>query len=153
MAGVEIELIVRGICCLIPGIEGVSDNITVRSIVGKYLEHSRIYTFHNEGNEKIYLSSADWMPRNLNRRVELLFPIEAEHIREGIRHNLDIQLKDVVKAKIKDSSNYYNRIDRRGKEVINSQAYFENEAMEITKAYDKVEHGEIFVPRMSEDGE
>jgi polyphosphate kinase len=123
MAGVEIDLIVRGICCLIPGIKDVSENISIRSIVGKYLEHSRIYYFYNDGKENIYLSSADWMPRNLNRRVELLFPIEAEQIKARVMHMLAIQLKDVVKAKVKDKNKNYNRIDRRGKEIINSQNY------------------------------
>lgn len=151
MAGVEIELIVRGICCLIPGIKDVSENITVRSIIGKYLEHSRIYIFYNEGYKKIFLSSADWMPRNLNRRVELLFPIEAEHVREAVLHNLDIQLKDVVKTKIKDTNCNYNRIDRRGKDVINSQSYCETEALKNVQKFEKEEQEEIFIPRMSND--
>jgi len=150
MAGVKIELIVRGICCLIPGIKDVSENIVVRSIVGKYLEHSRIYTFHNDGQAKIYLSSADWMPRNLNRRVELLFPIEAEHVRREVQHNLDIQLRDVVKSKIKDKDLNYNRIDRRGKEVINSQSYLEEEAMNNVSSLEQEVQEEVFVPRMSQ---
>ena len=151
IAGVEIELIVRGICCLIPGIEGVSENITVRSIVGKYLEHSRIYYFYNDGKENLYLSSADWMPRNLNRRVELLFPLEAEHIKKRVMGMIDILLKDVVKAKIKDKDKDYNRIDRRGKEVINSQEYFENEAIIFEKKYYKEEIEKTFIPIMSHD--
>jgi len=150
IANVEIELIIRGICGLIPGIKGVSENITVRSIVGKYLEHSRIFCFYNDGDEKIFLSSADWMPRNLDRRVELLFPIETEHIREAIKHNLDVQLRDVVKAKIKDKNCEYNRIDRRGKDVVNSQDYFEEESIKSVEAFVKIENEEIFVPRMSE---
>jgi len=148
--GVKVELIVRGICCVIPGIKGVSENITVRSIVGKYLEHSRVFCFHNDGQSKIYLSSADWMPRNLNRRVELLFPIEASHVRDAVIHNLDIQLKDVVKAKIKDEKCHYNRIDRRGKEVINSQQYFQEEAIDVVTKFTKVKEEEIFIPRTSE---
>src|SRR5665647_3854836 len=75
-SGVQIDLIIRGICCLRPGVEGLSDNITVRSITGRYLEHSRIFYFYNEGYEDLYLSSADLMPRNLDRRIELLFPVE-----------------------------------------------------------------------------
>ncbi len=94
MAGVEIHLIVRGICSLIPNIKGVSENITVSSIVGKYLEHSRVYIFHNGGDEEIYLSSADWMPRNLNRRVELLFPILSDEIKERINYIMDLQMRD-----------------------------------------------------------
>lgn len=102
IAGVKIELIVRGICCAIPDIPKVSENIKIRSIVGKYLEHSRIYCFYNDGKKDVYLSSADWMPRNLNRRVELLFPIEDEEAKKEVYHIIDINLKDVVKAKIKD---------------------------------------------------
>jgi polyphosphate kinase len=151
MDGVKIELIVRGICCLIPGIDGVSENITVRSIVGKYLEHSRIFYFYNNGKESLYLSSADWMPRNLNRRVELLFPLEAEHIKTRVMDMIDILLKDVVKAKIKDADKDYNRIDRRGKEVINSQDYFEEQASIFEKKYYKEEIEEIFVPIMSHE--
>lgn len=151
MEGVKIELIVRGICCLIPGIEGVSENITVRSIVGKYLEHSRIFYFYNNGKENLYLSSADWMPRNLNRRVELLFPLEAEHIKTRVMGMIDVLLRDVVKAKIKDADKNYNRIDRRGKEVINSQDYFEEQASVFEKKYYKEEIEEIFVPIMSHE--
>jgi polyphosphate kinase len=150
MAGVKIELIVRGICCLKPGIKDISENITIRSIVGKYLEHSRVFCFWNDGDEKIYLSSADWMPRNLNRRVELLFPMEGEHLKLEVKNILDIQLKDVVKSKIKEDNCNYSRIDRRGKEVINSQQYFEQAALDAVDSFSKVENQEIFVPRMSE---
>ena len=87
-AGVKVHLIVRGLCCLRPGLPGVSENITVRSIVGRFLEHSRIYYFGNDGDEQIYSGSADLMPRNLDRRVELLFPILNQKI---VRY-----LKDVV---------------------------------------------------------
>ena len=97
-AGVKIDLIVRGICCLKVGIPGVSDNITVHSIVGNFLEHSRIYFFRNGGNEEYYLSSADWMPRNLERRVEILFPVEEEELTERLHHILDAELKDNLKA-------------------------------------------------------
>jgi polyphosphate kinase len=87
-AGVKVDLIVRGVCSLRPGVPGVSDNITVRSIIGRFLEHSRIYYFHNGGEEKVYAGSADLMPRNLNRRVEVLFPIESTRIVRRIRDKI-----------------------------------------------------------------
>lgn len=123
-AGVKVDLIVRGICCLRPGIIGLSERITVRSIVGRFLEHSRIFYFYNSGEELLYLSSADWMNRNLDRRVELLFPIEDKTIKGKIKDILHLYLKDSVKARILNSDGSYSRIDRRGKNAINSQEYF-----------------------------
>jgi polyphosphate kinase len=109
-AGVQIDLIVRGICCLRPGIKGISENIRVRSIVGRFLEHSRIYYFHNGGNEQIFLGSADLMPRNLDRRVEILFPVEDKmlirHLRDDI---LAIYLADNVKARCMSPDGSYER--------------------------------------------
>ena len=100
-AGVQIDLIVRGICALRPGVRGVSDNIRVRSIVGRFLEHSRIYHFANGGEEEIYMGSADWMPRNLYERVEVLVPLRDELLRERVRHEiLDAYLADNRKARI-----------------------------------------------------
>jgi polyphosphate kinase len=100
-AGVEIDLIVRGICALRPGVKGVSDNIRVRSIVGRFLEHSRIYYFANGGDEEIYMGSADWMPRNLYERVEVLVPLRDEVLRDRVRHEiLDAYLADNRKARI-----------------------------------------------------
>jgi len=122
-AGVRIKLIVRGICCLRPGITGVSDNITVISIVGRFLEHSRIYYFRNVGDEEVYLGSADLMQRNLDRRVELLFPIEDASIKDHIIHNiLELYLKDNVKARImnKDGKYSYVRPEEKSKRI-NSQ--------------------------------
>ena len=98
-AGVKIDLIVRGVCCLKPGVPGVSENITVKSIVGRFLEHSRIYYFHNNGNPQIYCGSADLMRRNLERRVEILFPIEEPSLKSMIREQvLDVYLKDTKDA-------------------------------------------------------
>lgn len=123
-AGVNIDLIVRGVCCLRPGLPGVSENISVRSIVGRLLEHSRIYYFYNDGKETIYLSSADWMNRNLDRRVEILFPVEDKTALSKIKEILDISLSDTVKARILNTDGTYTRINRRGKENIDSQKIF-----------------------------
>ncbi len=150
--GVKIELIVRGICSLVPGgVEGLSENITVRSIIGKYLEHSRAYYFGNNSEAEVYLSSADLMPRNLDRRIELFFPVEDKQIKERILSLLNIQLYDVVKGRIKDKNGDYNRIDRRGKKVINSQNYCEDEAMLYESNYTEDVEYEIFRPVTSED--
>ncbi|MBV7274157.1 RNA degradosome polyphosphate kinase [Clostridium sp. PL3] len=128
-AGVKIDLIVRGICCLRPGIPGISENISVRSIVGRFLEHSRIYYFFNDGIETIYLSSADWMNRNLDRRVELLFPVEDKNAISKIKQIFDISLSDTVKSRILNTDGSYARIDRRGKERVNGQKIFCNIAL------------------------
>jgi polyphosphate kinase len=93
-AGVQIDLIVRGICCLRPGVEGVSENIRVTSIVGRFLEHSRVFYFHNSGQEEVFIGSADWMPRNLDRRVEAVVPIEDEAIVKDLQELLGIMLAD-----------------------------------------------------------
>jgi polyphosphate kinase len=125
-AGVKIDLIVRGICCLRPGIEGVSDNIQVQSIVGRFLEHSRIYYFFNAGEEEIYMGSADLMPRNLNRRVEVVFPVEDQKIVRHIKGKiLDVYLKDNVKARIMTADGSYIRPELEDDtEQINSQIWF-----------------------------
>ncbi len=121
MAGVRIKLIVRGICCLRPGVPGLSEKITVRSIVGQYLEHSRIFLFHNDGSPEIYLSSADWMPRNLDRRVELLFPIESGPLSKQLMDVLKLQWKDNVKASELKPDGRYIRIQKPNEPRINSQ--------------------------------
>lgn len=128
-AGVKINLIVRGICCLKAGIKGVSDNITVRSVVGKFLEHSRIFYFHNNGNEKIYLSSADWMPRNLDKRVEILFEVEDNSIKNNIKDILDIYLNDTKRSHIMKPDGTYKKVDKRGKPPLDCQEYFWQYAM------------------------
>ena len=120
-AGVKIDLIVRGICCLRAGIPGMSENITVRSITGRFLEHSRIFYFYNEGYEDMYLASADWMPRNLNRRVELLFPVEDPDCRARVKEVLDVELADTVRAHFLSPDGTYHKVDLRGKEKIDSQ--------------------------------
>lgn len=123
-AGVEIHLIVRGICCLRAGIPGMSENIHIRSIIGTFLEHSRIFYFENNGNPEYYMGSADWMPRNLDKRVEILFPVEAPELQAEIKHILDIQLADTKKAHILMPDGTYEKVDQRGKTPLNSQMYF-----------------------------
>ena len=112
-AGVKIDLIVRGICALRPGVRGISDHITVRSIVGRFLEHSRIYYFFNGGDEEIYLGSADWMPRNLYERVEVLFPVKDEFLRQRVRQEiLQSYLVDNVKSRLLQKDGSYIRVWR-----------------------------------------
>ena len=116
-AGVQVDLLIRGICSLIPGIKDVSENIRVLSILGRYLEHSRIFYFQNDGNEEIYLGSADLMPRNLNHRVEVVFPVERmEHIRYLRDHVLESYLNDNVSARVMHSDGSYKRLHPSNKE-------------------------------------
>lgn len=115
-AGVRVELIVRGICCLIPGVEGLSENITVRSIIDRYLEHARVFIFGNGGEEKMYLASADWMTRNLNRRVEVAFPIYDSVIKAELRHLIDLQRADNTKAR-----DFANEYIQDGEQQVRSQ--------------------------------
>lgn len=131
-AGVHIDLIVRGICGLRTGIEGISDNITVRSIVGRQLEHSRIFWFANGGEEQLYLSSADWMPRNLNDRVELFFPVETEeHIRR-IKALLDLYLRDNVGAHMMQSNGTYRRVRNKLEPVSAQSTLYEMSQLAVT---------------------
>ena len=150
-AGVRIELIVRGICCLRPGIPGISENISVRSIVGNFLEHSRIYYFENGGSPEIFAASADWMPRNLDRRVEIMFPLEEAAIKEKALHILQLELQDTVKAHIMRTDGTYDRVDRRGKELINSQLIFCEEAVRQAKALQSGHDNRTFVPRQPQE--
>ena len=148
-AGVKIDLIVRGICCLRAGVPGLSENITVRSIVGNFLEHSRIFYFENGGNPEYYASSADWMPRNLERRVEILFPVESEVLRKKLWHILDLELKDTEKAHIMNSDGIYVKPDVKGDdtEKINSQLIFGQEASKNSKSLSP-QHSRVFIPEM-----
>ena len=145
-AGVKIELIVRGICCLKVGIPGISDNISVRSIVGNFLEHSRIFYFENGGKSEIYCGSADWMPRNLERRVEILFPVENEQLKEKLKHILDGQLKDTEKAHVLNEKGIYEKVDRRGKAIFNSQDAFCEEAVWYAKESKDITNNRVFIP-------
>ena len=116
-AGVKIDLLVRGICSLIPGIKDVSENIRVVSVLGRYLEHSRIFYFYNNGDEEIYLGSADLMPRNLDHRVEVVFPVEREeHIRYLRDNILGTYLEDNMSARVMHSDGTYKRLHPSDKE-------------------------------------
>ncbi|MCR4797646.1 MAG: RNA degradosome polyphosphate kinase [Lachnospiraceae bacterium] len=151
--GVKIHLIVRGICCLRVGIPGVSENITVCSIVGNFLEHSRIFYFYNNGLEEIYMGSADWMPRNLDRRVEIIFPVEDEEAMAKAKHILDVQLKDNKNAYYMNSEGEYLRLDKRGKTLISSQEEFAREALRKDKREEKSYFGRRFIPRLAMEEE
>lgn len=130
-AGVTIDLTVRGICCLRPGIPDVSENILVRSIVGRFLEHTRIYRFENGGEPELYLSSADWMPRNLDRRVELLFPVRDEDIISQVEEVLTLQKEDTAKAWLMQPDGSYTRIcPPGGQERVNAQEKLMQRAQE-----------------------
>lgn len=131
-AGVHIDLIVRGICGLRTGIEGISDNITVRSIVGRQLEHSRIFWFTNGGEEQLYLSSADWMPRNLNDRVELFFPVETEEHIHRIKALLDLYLRDNVGAHMMQSNGTYRRVRNKLEPVSAQSTLYEMAQLAVT---------------------
>ena len=144
-AGVKVDLIVRGICCLVTGIPGISENITVRSIVGNFLEHARIFFFSSSGKEEIYMGSADWMPRNLDKRVEIIFPVEDNRLKEQVKHILDVQLKDNVKAHIMQPDGSYAKLDKRGKVLVNAQETFCVEAKyEVEQEEPKMNR--VFIP-------
>lgn len=145
-AGVQIDLIVRGICCLKPGIPGVSENIRVRSIVGWLLEHSRIYYFYNDGNEEYYLSSADWMPRNLDRRIELLFPVEEKVHQQRLKDCLKLMLSDNRKARMMDAQGGYAKVTARGKTPVNAQETFYEMAKEAVGEQEEEKPGNAFQP-------
>ncbi len=134
-AGVKIELVIRGICCLKAGVPGLSENISVRSIVGNFLEHSRIFYFYNDGSPEVYMGSADWMPRNLDRRVEIMFPVENESLKAQVIHILELQLEDNVKAHILQPDGTYEKEDKRGKVLVNSQDQFCKEAVKLAEEY------------------
>ncbi len=147
-AGVKIELIIRGICCLKTGLPGIGDNITVRSIVGNFLEHSRIFYFENGGRPEYYCASADWMPRNLERRVEIMFPVERPELQKKLMTILNMQLRDTVKAHILTPEGKYEKVDRRGKGYFNSQLEFCNMALEAARQQELLVNNRIFIPEM-----
>ena len=151
-AGVEIHLIVRGICCLRTGIPGVSENIHVTSIVGTYLEHARIFYFYNNGAENIYMGSADWMPRNLDRRVEIIFPVEDGVLKSKVKHILDVQLADNLKAyEMTDEGNYVKVKPQRGKKPTGAQDTFCKEAKKNNEQEISFYQKRTFIPRLANE--
>lgn len=133
-AGVKIKLNVRGICCLRPGVAGQSENIEVISIVDRFLEHSRILYFHQGGDPQLFISSADWMPRNLDRRVELLVPVDDEASRDQLIKTLEIAFRDNIKARRQNKDGVYERVQPgRGNKALRSQAWFYDQACERTR--------------------
>lgn len=137
--GVKIQLIVRGICCLRTGVEGTNDNIEVRSIVGNFLEHARIFYFENAGDPELYMASADWMPRNLERRVEILFPVLNAELKEKVWHVLEVQLNDTQKAQFLQADGSYCKIDNKDKEAHNAQEEFCKEYEALSAKKEKAE--------------
>jgi polyphosphate kinase len=138
--GVKIDLIIRGICCLVPGVEGLSENIRVTSIVGRFLEHSRILLFYNNGNEEVYLGSADMMQRNLDRRVEIIFPLQDEKLKNSvIKTVLKIYLKDNVKARrLLPDMTYQIMHPQDGDKKIDSQEWLMNHTIKVGGSYTKI---------------
>lgn len=145
-AGVKIDLIVRGICCLRAQVEGLSENITVRSITGRFLEHTRIYYFYNDSEEDIFLASADWMNRNLDKRVEIMFPIDDEDIKTEIKHVLEVQLSDTLRAS-EQADGEYSKPDLRGRQKLDCQVVMMEEAMESCASEKKDNVVTTFIPR------
>jgi polyphosphate kinase len=119
-AGVKIEMVIRGICCLVPGIKGQSENITIKSVLGQFLEHARVYIFGNDGNEKMYIGSADWMTRNLDHRIEVITPILDTEMHQQLRTYVQWQLDDTVKARIIDAKQK-NKYVPQDEKAIHSQ--------------------------------
>lgn len=150
-AGVKIDLIVRGICSLRVGIPGVSENIHVTSIVGNFLEHSRIFYFYNDGQEDVFMGSADWMPRNLDKRVEIIFPVEDEIAKQKAIHILEVELADNLKAYYMNENGDYVHPDKRGKTIVGSQDTFCKEAIAAEPVEEKPAAKHTFIPKMAED--
>jgi polyphosphate kinase len=151
-AGAKIDLIVRGICCLKTGIKAVSENITVHSIVGRFLEHSRIYLFDFDGERQVYLSSADLMTRNLNRRVEQLFPVLQPDLAKRVTEIYHTMWIDNVKTRNLDKDGTYKRVDRRGRAPLDSQEYFAAQATQLADAQQNTRRktsGAQFQPMLS----
>jgi len=145
--GVNIQLIVRGICCLKTGIKGVSDNIEVRSIVGNFLEHARIFYFENDGNSKVFMASADWMPRNLERRVEIMFPVKNSEIKKKVIEVLMTQLEDNQRSHMLMDNGEYRRPEMEDMEKVDCQKEFVKKAKEANRKRRKTTNTRVFIPK------
>ena len=137
--GVKIHLIVRGLCCLQSGIPGISENIKVESIIGQLLEHNRIFYFYNDGNEEYYISSADWMKRNLDQRVELTVPIEDEDIKKKLKHILEVYMADNKNSYYMQPDGSYKKLNTSGKKLVSSHFQFCQEANEAAQGIEDIE--------------
>ena len=124
-AGVRVRLNVRGICCLRPGVEGVSENIQVVSVIDRFLEHARVMRFLHGGDELVYISSADWMPRNLDRRIELLTPVTADPLKKRLRSAMNLYFKDNVKASELLADGTWRKVKRRGRKVRSQRVLYD----------------------------
>jgi len=142
-AGVPVDLAVRGICCLTPGLPGISERIRVHSVVGRFLEHSRVFVFENGGDRQVWLSSADWMPRNFFRRVEIAFPVEDPELARRVTAALDLTLSDNVRARtLKSDGSYERRKPGPGETPLDSQAAFLDDARHrLLRAAELAERG------------
>ncbi len=149
-AGVRVELNVRGICCLQPGVPEVSENIRVVSIVGRYLEHARIFWFHNGGQPQVYLGSADWMIRNLERRVEVVFPVESEPLRTQLERMLDAYFNDNVKARVLNADGSWTRLSPGDDKPFEAQAWLYRRAQRRAREAE-ARRAREFRPRKAED--
>lgn len=156
-AGVKVNLIVRGICCIIPNLKNYSKNIKVISVVGQLLEHSRIFIFENKGNPLYYMGSADWMPRNLDRRVELVFPVEDEDLKKRVQEIISVMFKDTTNARRQLEDTTYVSVERRGKRKLNCQKQFSKLAAKAQKEAMKTTYvntvGTPIVPAQKEEKE
>ena len=136
MKGIQVDLVVRGICCLVPGVPGISENIRVRSIVGRFLEHTRIFCFQYDQQVEFYAGSADWMQRNLNRRIEVIYPVEQPDLKRKLQFVIAAMWKDNVKARELQSDGTYQRVDANNRSRFNLQEFLLNRAQQIQQSID-----------------
>ena len=148
-AGVPVDLNVRGICCLLPGVPGMSDNISVISILDRFLEHARIFCFHNGGKPQVFLSSADWMPRNFDRRVELLVQVEDRTVAQRLIHILQTSLADNVQGRRLQADGVYVRLTPKNRKAVRSQEIFYRETCEAAEQAAR-QPEKVFVPQTSQ---